>query len=101
LPLLQVGKFADTPYRMAFSVGGFRSFSDGLANGRPFAKKALEPDLKARLIPRAPVVGRPDLLPARLPGLPRVSAALPGIATVTRAALPASGLAIERPTSPM
>src|SRR3954468_9530333 len=38
LPLLQVGKFADTPYRMAFSVGGFRSFSDGLANGRPFAK---------------------------------------------------------------
>jgi len=49
LPLLQVGKFADAPYRVALAVGGFRVFPSGLANARPFPKKALEPDLARRL----------------------------------------------------
>lgn len=48
LPILQVGKFVDEPYRIAFAVGGFRVFPNGLANRKLFPKKTLEPNIFAR-----------------------------------------------------
>lgn len=63
LPILQVSKFVDEPYRVGFAVGGFRVFPSGMANSRPFHKKTLEPHMQM------PLRGS-ELLPPSFSGVP-------------------------------
>jgi hypothetical protein len=65
LPMLQVGKSVNESYRVAFSVGGFKVFSGGLANVRPVRQKTLEPELNERPSDSAvgTAVARPELGP--------------------------------------
>ena len=60
LPLLQASKLADEPYHVAFAVGGFRVFPDGLANAKPHYRKTLEPEVKQRLKIAYNLLGRPS-----------------------------------------